>query len=79
MVRSSLYYRDVADAYNDDTARVVIRYNDISAVLVNTAGVLDHSGLLVNGGTENLTITIGQMPETTETEMSFTEAAAGAF
>lgn len=74
----SLYYRDVADAYNDDTARVVIRYNDISAVLVNTAGVLDHSGLLVNGGSENLTITIGQMPETTETEMSFTEAA-GAF
>lgn len=69
------YYRDVADAYNDDTEQVTIRYNEISAVLVNTTGVLDHSGLLVNGGTSNITVTTSQMPETTTDDMTFTEAA----
>lgn len=69
------YYRDAADSYNDDTAKIVIRYHEISAALVNTAGVLDHSDLLVNGGRENIPITIGQMPETTAAEIAFTEAA----
>ena len=43
-------------AYSDDTTA---KYNAISSILMDTPGVRDHSGLLINGGTANISVTPG--------------------
>lgn len=39
-----------------------IKYVEVGALLINTEGVLDYSGLTINGGAENIKIALGDVP-----------------
>lgn len=60
------YYRTAKD--NEE-----IRYTVVSALLSNTAGVIDFSGLKINSGTDNIAVAADYYPVTTLSDLDFTE------
>lgn len=60
------YYRTAKD---DEE----IRYTVVSALLSNTAGVIDFSGLKINSGTDNIAVAADYYPVTTLSDLDFTE------
>ena len=60
------YYRTAKD--NEE-----IRYTVVSALLSNTAGVIDFSGLKINSGTDNIVVAADYYPVTTLSDLDFTE------
>lgn len=66
------YWREVAQEAADDadTHTGYIRMVQVGAVLAKTAGVVDYTGLTVNGQTENIPITNAQYPVTGEVKLS---------
>ena len=66
------YWREVAQEAADDadTHTGYIRMVQVGAVLAKTAGVIDYTGLTVNGQTENIPITNAQYPVTGEVKLS---------
>lgn len=61
-----IYYRTAKD--NEE-----IRYTVVSALLSNTAGVIDFSGLKINSGTDNIAVAADYYPVTTLSDLDFTE------
>ena len=53
-------HEDIAIEFSSSTAAPIIRYNAIGSLIIDADGVLDYTGLLVNGGTANI------QPETDE-------------
>ena len=51
-----------ADVDELSAYRITVNYNKIAALLIDCDGVLDFEDLTVNGGTENLTLEIDQLP-----------------
>lgn len=49
----------------------IVRYNQIHRVLTETSGLVDFSGLKVNGKTDNITIPDGQYPYTAAENITF--------
>lgn len=60
------YYRTAKD--NEE-----IRYTVVSALLSNTAGVIDFSGLKINSGTDNIAVAADYYPVTTLSDLDFAE------
>lgn len=60
------YYRTAKD--NEE-----IRYTVISALLSNTAGVIDFSGFKINSGADNIAVAADYYPVTTISDLDFTE------
>lgn len=60
------YYRTAKD--NEE-----IRYTVVSALLSNTAGVIDFSGLKINSGTDNIAVAADYYPVTALSDLDFTE------
>lgn len=60
------YYRTAKD--NEE-----IRYTVVSALLSNTAGVIDFFGLKINSGTDNIAVAADYYPVTTLSDLDFTE------
>lgn len=54
----------VADYYNKAKEEEILRYSRIYSILSETPGVLDFTGLLVNGGTANINIAKDNYPVT---------------
>lgn len=50
----TLYLKNAVVENNDDLSVPIIRYNAIGSILIEAESVLDYSGLLVNGGTDNI-------------------------
>lgn len=67
------YHNQVCDETIPDRGEV--RYAHVGAVLLECAGVVDydHSSLQVNGGTDNIPISTGQIPVTTTADITLTE------
>lgn len=67
------YHNQVCDETSPDRGEV--RYAHVGAVLLECAGVVDydHSSLQVNGGTDNIPISTGQIPVTTTADITLTE------
>lgn len=66
------YWREVAQEASDDEENHTgyIRMVQVGAVLAKTAGVIDYTGLKVNGATANIPITNAQYPVTGEVTLS---------
>lgn len=60
------YYREAKDSEE-------IRYTVASALLSNTAGVIDFSDFRINENTNNISVAADYYPITTATELNFTE------
>ena len=62
--RSSADFPTALNAEIDDLPAycVTVNYNKIAALLIDCDGVLDFEDLTVNGGTENLTLELDQLP-----------------
>ena len=66
------YWLDVGQEATDDYATHTgyVRWVQVGAVLAKTGGVKDYTGLTVNGGTANLSVTQEQYPVTGEVTLS---------
>lgn len=60
------YYRNAKDSEE-------IRYTVVSALLSNTAGVIDFSNFKINSGTDNIEVAIDYYPVTITGDLDFTE------
>ena len=60
------YYRTAKDSEE-------IRYTVVSALLSNTAGVVDFTNFKINSGTDNITVAADYYPVTIASDLDFTE------
>ena len=66
------YWLEVAQEATDDTAKHTgyIRWVQVGATLAKTSGVIDYTGLTVNGGTANIPISQSEYPVTGEVTLN---------
>lgn len=62
------YCKNLAlESYSSD---IMVRYNRISAIITEMKEIIDHENLLLNGGTENISFEINQVPVIAEVTVS---------